>query len=170
MTTPEPADPFTPPPGPPSAPASPLAPGVPLAGAGAGPKNLPGAVLAGLGVALVSGLLYGFIAKATDYEITWMAIGIAAAVGVTVGRIGGKHPVLPPVGALLSVLGLFFGQLFGIALYVQEVASISVPTMFTEHFSILLDGWKEAFSFYWALFIVVGAVAGFNITRKFGES
>ncbi|MFJ8438228.1 hypothetical protein [Kitasatospora griseola] len=170
MTTPEPADPFAPPSGPPTAPASPLAAGVPLAGAGAGPKNLPGAVLAGLGVALASGLLYGFVAKAIDREIPWMAVGIGAAVGVTVGRIGGKHPALPPVGALLSLLGLFLGQLFGIALYVQEGAGISVPSMFTEHFPVLFDAWKDVFDLISVVFIVIGAAVGFHMTRKSGQS
>ncbi|KDN85151.1 hypothetical protein [Kitasatospora cheerisanensis] len=127
-------------------------------------------MLAGVGVALVSGLLYGFIVKAIDHEIAWMVIGIAAAVGLTLGKIGGKHVALPPVGALLAVFGLVFGEMFGIALVVQEMSGVSVLEVFTDHFSVLTETWKETFDFMSGLFIVIGLAVGFNLTRKFGDS
>jgi len=144
--------------------------GVPLAGANAGPKNVPVAILAGLGVALAVGLLYGFIVKAIDHEISWMVIGIAAAIGLTLGKIGGKHPVLPPLGSLLAVFGLFFGEMFGIALIVHEQAGVDVMAVFTDHFDILFEAWKETFDVMSALFIALGLFTGFSLTAKFGNS
>ncbi|MFD8593723.1 hypothetical protein ACFV1L_01815 [Kitasatospora sp. NPDC059646] len=170
MTTPDPADPFAPPPGPPAAPASPPAAGVPLAGAHAGPKNLPVAVLAGLGVALAAGLLDGFIVKAVDREFSWLAIGIAAAVGATVGKLGGKHPALPPLGALLAVAGQVFGKLFGLSLIAHELTGESVPALFTDGFSFLLDMWRGTFDVFSAVFLLIGAAVGFSLTRTFGDS
>ncbi|MFJ5922024.1 hypothetical protein ACIQF6_05355 [Kitasatospora sp. NPDC092948] len=144
--------------------------GVPLAGAHAGPKNVPVAILAGLGVALAVGLLYGFIVKAIDHEISWMVIGIAAAVGLTLGKIGGKHPVLPPLGSVLAVLGLFFGEMFGLALIVHEQAGVDVTAVFTDHFDLLFEAWKETFDLMSALFIAIGVFMGFSLTTKFGNS
>ncbi|MGW4382366.1 hypothetical protein [Kitasatospora sp. NPDC004531] len=147
-----------------------LVPGVPLAGANAGPKNVPGAIIAGLGVALVAGLLYGFVVKAIEHEFSWLVIGIAAAVGVTVGKIGGKHPVLPVAGALFSVFGLFFGELFGIALIVHEVAGVEITAVFTERFNLLMDAWKATFDVMSVLFIAIGLFMGFSLTAKFGNN
>ncbi|WP_157815622.1 hypothetical protein [Kitasatospora sp. CB02891] len=130
MTTPEPTNPYA---GPPQAPAAPnpyAAPpqtppppgGVPLpppapaeqawGGTAAPPvaptvpvvKNVPLAVLAGVGAALAAALLYGFIVKAMEREFSVLAIGIGAAVGFAVGKVGGAHRALPPVAALITLL------------------------------------------------------------------
>ncbi|MFG2698206.1 hypothetical protein [Kitasatospora sp. NPDC048407] len=144
--------------------------GVPVAGANAGPKNVPLALLAGVGVTLACGLLYGFIAKATDREFVWLVLGMAAAIGTTLGKVGGKHPLLPPLGGLLTVVGLFFGEIFGIALIAHEHTSMSVTTLLFDHFSLLVDVWKEAFDLFSVLFIVLGAFLGVSMTVKSGKS
>ncbi|GGQ61721.1 hypothetical protein [Kitasatospora griseola] len=196
MTTPEPTNPYA---GPPQAPAAPnpyAAPpqtppapgGVPLpppapaeqawGGTVAPPaapatpvvKNVPLAVLAGVGAALAAALLYGFIVKAMEREFSVLAIGIGAAVGFAVGKIGGAHRALPPVAALITLFGVFFGELFGLALMVHEKLGADVVPLFTEHFDLLFEGWKADFDLLSVLFLGLGAFFGASAAKKAGDS
>ncbi|KIQ62473.1 hypothetical protein TR51_25995 [Kitasatospora griseola] len=196
MTTPEPTNPYA---GPPQAPAAPNpyagtpqtppAPGgVPLPppapaeqawGAAVAPptapavpvvKNVPLAVLAGVGAALAAALLYGFIVKAMEREFSVLAIGIGAAVGFAVGKIGGAHRALPPVAALITLFGVFFGELFGLALMVHEKLGADVLPLFTEHFDLLFEGWKADFDLLSVLFLGLGAFFGASAAKKAGDS
>ncbi|MFF2626341.1 hypothetical protein ACFVUN_11280 [Kitasatospora griseola] len=197
MTTPEPTNPYAgppqapaapnpyaappqtpPPPGgvplPPPAPAEqawggtvaapPVAPAVPVV------KNVPLAVLAGVGAALAAALLYGFIVKAMEREFSVLAIGIGAAVGFAVGKVGGAHRALPPVAALITLFGVFFGELFGLALLVHEKLGADVVPLFTEHFDLLFEGWKADFDLLSVLFLGLGAFFGASAAKKFGDS
>ncbi|MFD8482543.1 hypothetical protein [Kitasatospora sp. NPDC059673] len=144
--------------------APPVAPKVPVV------KNVPLAVLAGIGAALAAALLYGFIVKALERELSVMAIGIGAAVGFAVGKVGGAHRALPPVAAVITLLGVFFGELFGLALMVHEKLGADVVPLFTEHFDLLFEGWKADFDLLSVLFLGLGAFFGASAAKKLGES
>ncbi|MFB7662470.1 hypothetical protein ACFC1R_00775 [Kitasatospora sp. NPDC056138] len=89
---------------------------LPLPAPTAAPRSPALAVAAATGAAVAGALAYGFLMKALDHEVGWVVAGVAAAVSLTLGKLGGRNPSLPVAGAVLSVLGLFLGQLFGIAL------------------------------------------------------
>ncbi|RKE19504.1 hypothetical protein [Streptomyces sp. TLI_171] len=180
MTTP---DPTTAPPAPAPAAAPYAGQAVPPAGQSVPPtpqwgtgtqvpaaKNVPLALAAGFGAMLATALLYGFIVKAIDFEISWMVIGIAAAVAYPLGKLGGDNPALRPVGALFTVLGFFLGEMFGLALIVHEQTGVSVVSALTEHSDVLFDVWKTAFDVKSALFIAIGVFVGFSMTKTFGRS
>ncbi|BFV58842.1 hypothetical protein KCMC57_up39460 [Kitasatospora sp. CMC57] len=145
-----------PPVAPAPAPAAPKAPGV--------------AVAAAFGAAIVAGLAYGFIAKAIEREIGWAVIGIAAAVTFTLGRLGGRNPVLPVVGAVLSVLGLFFGQLFTMALFAHQEAGLSVGDLLTSQLDLTFELWKADRDIIDVLFYGIAVYFGFTYTAKFASS
>ncbi|MEV7117798.1 hypothetical protein [Kitasatospora griseola] len=131
---------------------------------------MPLAVLAGVGAALAAALLYGFIVKAMEREFSVLAIGIGAAVGFAVGKIGGAHRALPPVAALITLFGVFFGELFGLALMVHEKLGADVLPLFTEHFDLLFEGWKADFDLLSVLFLGLGAFFGASAAKKAGDS
>ncbi|MFJ5232923.1 hypothetical protein ACIQBJ_23875 [Kitasatospora sp. NPDC088391] len=185
MTTP---DPGTAAPTPPVAPAAAPAPqwgtgtpapqwgtGTPAPQWGAGApapaaRNVPLALAAGFGAMLATALLYGFVVKAIDFEISWMVIGIAAAVAYPLGKLGGGGPALRPVGALFTVLGFFLGEMFGLALILREQTGVPVVSALTEHSDLLFAAWKTAFDVKSALFIAIGVCVGFSLTKTFGRS
>ncbi|QKW19939.1 hypothetical protein HUT16_13490 [Kitasatospora sp. NA04385] len=141
----------------------------------AAPKNGAVAILTGLAVAVVVGVVYAFVVKAIDHEFSWAVIGIAALVGFTIGKLGGKNPVLPFFGSLFSVISLFVGEFLAIAMILSDEAEkygakVSTLEVFTQHFDTLFDAWKDNFDAYSALFVMLGLVIGFTTTKKAADS
>ncbi|WP_405017812.1 hypothetical protein OHV05_13000 [Kitasatospora sp. NBC_00070] len=146
-------------------PAPPTAP----APAPAAPQAAGVAVVAALGAAIVAGLAYGFVAKAIEREIGWAVIGIAAAVTFTLGRLGGRNPVLPVAGAVLSVVGLFFGQLFTMALFGHQEVGLSVTELLTSRLDLTFDVWKDGRDIIDVLFYAFAVYFGYTYTTKFAK-
>ena len=135
----------------------------------AAPKPQGLAIGLGIAVALLSGIAYGFLAKAIDREIGWAVIGIAAAVTATLGRLGGRGQALPAVAAVLSVLGLFFGQVFSIALFVHQELGLSVPELLTSQLDGTFTAWQHTREPIDALFYAIAVYFGFKYTAKFAS-
>ncbi|WP_051731915.1 hypothetical protein [Kitasatospora phosalacinea] len=139
------------------------------------PKNSAVAILTGLAVAVVVGVVYAFIVKATEREFNYAVIGIAALVGFTIGKLGGRNPVLPFFGSLFAVVGLLVGEFLATAMLISDKATkygveLSTMDVFTKHSGVLVDAWKDDFDAYSVLFIVVGLIVGFTTTKKAGDS
>ncbi|MFD0571879.1 hypothetical protein ACFQ0T_24985 [Kitasatospora gansuensis] len=97
-------------------------------------------------------------------------IGIAAAVTFTLGRLGGRNPVLPVVSAVLTVFGLFFGQLFTTALFGHEETGLSVVDLLTSQLDLTFEVWKSARDFMDLLFYGIAVYFGYTYTAKFASS
>ncbi|KQV18422.1 MULTISPECIES: hypothetical protein [unclassified Kitasatospora] len=148
----------------------PAMPAPPAAPAPAAPQAQGVAIAAALGAAIVAGLAYGFIAKAIEREIGWAVIGIAAAVTFTLGRLGGRGQALPVIGAALSVLGLFFGQIFTMALFGHQELGISVGDLLTSQLDLTIEVWKGERDIIDLLFYGFAVYFGYTYTTKFATS
>ncbi|WP_424891507.1 hypothetical protein [Streptomyces sp. XH2] len=127
------------------------------------------AVVLGIVAMLVGAGIYGGILKASDGgQIGYLAIGTGALIGAALGKAGGRNGALPVVGALLGLLGVYLGQIFGIALELSDIANIPVSQVFTEHFDSLNKAWKEYLEPIDAVFFILGAVGAFQTARKLG--
>ncbi|MEE4541791.1 hypothetical protein V2S66_07380 [Streptomyces sp. V4-01] len=130
------------------------------------PGNPALGVLAAVGAALVAALLYGLIIKGTKHEIGYAAVAVGAVVGLALGKIGGRNPALPIIGVPIALLGVYLGQLFGIALLVDSTYHIGVVNIFTHHFHDLQQTWKEAMNGMDFVFFGIAGLEGFVITRR----
>ncbi|MET9440054.1 hypothetical protein [Streptomyces sp. NPDC006610] len=128
--------------------------------------NVALGVVTAVVVALVTAGIYGAIVGATEYEIGYAAVGVGFLVGFGAGKVGGANPVLPVVSALLSLGAVYLGQLIGISMIAGDLAGVSATTMFTEHFDILTEAWKESADAMSFLFFAIGAVAAFSGAKK----
>ncbi|MEU8546655.1 hypothetical protein AB0C81_06570 [Streptomyces roseoverticillatus] len=125
------------------------------------------AVVLGIVAMLIGSGIYGGILKASDGgQIGYMAVGTGALIGAALGKAGGRNAALPVVGALLGLLGVYLGQIFGIALELSDIANIPVSQVFTEHFDALNKAWKEYLEPIDAVFFIFGAVGAFQTARK----
>ncbi|MET9416008.1 hypothetical protein ABZY03_17865 [Streptomyces klenkii] len=133
-------------------------------------RGNPGlAVVLGIVAMLVGAGVYGGILKASDGgQIGYLAIGTGALIGAALGKVGGRNPALPVAGALLGLLGVYLGQIFGIALELSDIANIPVSQVFTEHFDTLNKAWKEYLEPIDAVFFILGGVGAFQTARKLG--
>ncbi|MBY8881799.1 hypothetical protein [Actinacidiphila acidipaludis] len=123
-------------------------------------------ILAGLGAVVVSALLYGLLIKGTKHEIGWAALAVGALVGLALGKVGGRNPVLPFVGIPLALLGVYLGQLFGLALIAASANDVGVVDVFTQHFSFLQHAWKESLGAKDFLFFGIAGLEGFVFTKR----
>ncbi|MCX4780509.1 hypothetical protein [Streptomyces sp. NBC_01264] len=131
------------------------------------PANLGLGIVAAVVAALAAAAAYGGIMNAIDREIGYAAIGVGALVGLAAGKIGGRNPVLPVIGAVLSVASVFLGQLFFYALALSEATGIGLgDVLSTMGVSGLVDVWKEDDAFMSFLFLALGAFAGFSTAKK----
>ncbi len=86
----------------------------------AGNGSIPKAVIAGCVAAVIGGLVWGGISKATGYEIGWIAIGIGFLCGIAVRSIGKGHgPQFQITAAATALGGIAFGKIFAIFLYAK---------------------------------------------------
>ncbi|MFF2329873.1 MULTISPECIES: hypothetical protein [unclassified Streptomyces] len=146
-------------------------PGVPFGGAPFAPpaparNNLGLGLLAALVAALVAAGIYGAIIGATKHEIGYAAVGVGALVGFAAGKVGGRNPALPVIGAALALVGVYLGQLLGEAFIISKQLPLSVSEIFFDHFSDLNKVWKEDASVMSFVFFAVAAVVAFSAARK----
>jgi len=139
-------------------------PPAPVAAARGG--NIALGVVTAVVVALVTAGVYGAIVGATEYEIGYAAIGVGFLVGFASGKVGGSHPALPVISAVLSLGAVYLGQLIGVAMLAADITGLSATEMFFEHFDLLTEGWKETADAMTFLFFGIGAVAAFSGAKK----
>jgi hypothetical protein len=140
----------------------------PPAPIGAAPAGNPGlGVVAGIAAALVAAVIYGLLIKGTKHEIGYAAIAVGAIVGFALAKVGGRNPSLPFIGIPLALLGVYLGQLFGIALLISDIPGApGVMSLFTQHFSVLQDTWKDAMDGKDYFFFAIAGLEGFVITKR----
>ncbi|MER5971647.1 hypothetical protein ABT112_18250 [Streptomyces sp. NPDC002055] len=133
-------------------------------------RGTPGlAIVAGAAAMLIGAGVYGGIFKAFDgTQIGYLAVGVGALVGAVLGKVGGRHPVLPVVGAVLGLVGVYCGQLFGFALVISDIGQGSVVDVLTQHLDLLSQAWKKSLEPIDALFFALAGFAGFSTAKKLG--
>ncbi|MGW4897239.1 hypothetical protein ACWEQL_34025 [Kitasatospora sp. NPDC004240] len=128
------------------------------------------AIGAAVGAALVGALGYGFLMKALEREISYAAIGLAILIAFPLGKLGGRNPLLPVVGVVLSLVAVFLGQLFGLSLILSKLTGAPLGEIYGSYFSDLFSLWRESLNAKDLIFYGVGAVACFSVTKKVGAA
>ena len=151
-------------PAPATAPAYGYLPPAPAQPAPAGDAGM--AILAGMGVMLVCAALYAGIVDATKWQISYMGVGLGAAVGFAIAKVGGRSTVLPFVSLLLSVIGVFLGQFFGLGLLAARLDGFSASELFLSHSDLVFSAWKASLDVKEVLFMAVAAYVGFILPKR----
>jgi xanthosine utilization system XapX-like protein len=144
-------------------------------------RDNPGlGVLVGVAATVVAVFAYAGIMRAMAKddghysEVGYVAIGVGLLVGAVVGKAGGRNPALPVVGLVLSVLGVFFGEIVGLSMIASHYASlggesISWFSLLTDHFGDMFRQWKHDFDVKSFLFLALAGLEGFVIARRTGR-
>ncbi|MFD0382956.1 hypothetical protein ACFQ2B_13040 [Streptomyces stramineus] len=128
------------------------------------------AVALGVVAMLVAAGVYGGILKASDgAQIGYLAVGVGALIGAALGKVGGRNPVLPVIGAALGLLGVYLGQIFGIGLAFSDGAGIPLTEVYFDHFDLVSKAWKEFLEPIDALFYILGGAGAYTTARKLGS-
>ncbi|MFB4422485.1 hypothetical protein C5F59_015485 [Streptomyces sp. QL37] len=125
-------------------------------------------VLAALGAAIVAAVLYGVLAGSIEREIGYAAIGVGFLVGFAASKIGGANPAVLGASAVFSLAAVFLGQLIGMSMILADGLGVGFSEVFFDHFSDVLDIWKEEADFMTYLFLLLGPVAAFGGAKRAG--
>ncbi|HEY5837323.1 hypothetical protein [Streptomyces sp.] len=134
-------------------------------------------IVVGVAVMLVAVFAYAGIMRAmakddgTYSEVGYAALGVGLLIGAAMGKAGGRNPVLPIAGLVLSLLGVFLGEIVGLSMIASHYAAlggadISWFTVLTDHFGDVFDQWKHDFDVTSFFFLALAGVEGFVITRR----
>lgn len=95
-------------------------------------QNLSLGIMAGLAATLLGAILWGAITFFTNYQIAWMAIGVAFMVGWSVRQFGkGVDKIFGFIGAGLALLSCLLGNFFMlVAVIAQETAASPLDVLF----------------------------------------
>jgi len=89
-------------------------------------QNLPLALVAGAGAAIVGAAVWAGVTVATEYQIGFMAIGIGFLVGFAVRSLGkGITSTFGLLGATLSLLGCALGNLLTVTAIVAKQEGVA---------------------------------------------
>ncbi|MEU6082172.1 hypothetical protein [Streptomyces sp. NPDC047108] len=140
--------------------------------------NVGLAVVLGIVAALVAAGIYAGVLYATFDEdkgevtqIGYLAVGVGALIGFALGKFGGNNVALQILGAVLGVVAVVLGELYGYALIMAEYfpGAPAATEIFFDNFSRLFDGWKEDLDAISYLFFALAAAAGFSVAKKSGS-
>ncbi|WP_055586206.1 hypothetical protein [Peterkaempfera griseoplana] len=123
-------------------------------------------LLAGVAAALVGAAVYGGIIRGTNHEFSYAALAVGALVGAALGKVGGRSQTLPILGVPLALLGVFLGQMFGLALLAAHDAGMSVSVVLSDHAGVIYDLWKDQLSPMDVLFFGIAGVEGFLFAKR----
>ncbi|MFD9335929.1 hypothetical protein ACFWBF_16180 [Streptomyces sp. NPDC060028] len=138
----------------------------PAAPAPARAGNIGLGLVAAVVAALVTAGIYGAIIGATKYQIGYAAVGVGFVIGFAAGKLGGRNPLLPVVGALLSLVAVLAGQILGIAMIGADELGVGTLDVLNLGVSLLFDAWKEDSDPLTFLFLAIGGYTAFQTARK----
>ncbi|MFB7905139.1 hypothetical protein ACFC1T_01740 [Kitasatospora sp. NPDC056076] len=110
---------------------------------------------------LLGGLAYGCAPLRAADSLGWLTIAQAGLVALPLGRLGGRNPLLPPLGALLAAGALLLGQL-------TQHLRLLLATTPTPHPLLpqTLTGWRGDLRPLDLAFYAIALIGGFLLTRR----
>jgi hypothetical protein len=129
-------------------------------------SNLILGLVGGILAMLVSAVIWGLITYFTEYQISWMAIGVGFFVGIAIQKLGkGNSLIFGISGAILSLSGCLLGNyLFynGILAREWEAPYFSVLLAISLDPATVIELFTMAFDIMDLLFYGVAAYIGFR--------
>ena len=133
-------------------------------------SNLIMGLVGGAAAMLISAIVWGLISYFTEYQISWMAIGVGAFVGFAVKKLGkGKSLIFGISGAFLSLFGCLLGNfLFYNGILAREWGVPFFTVLLTLSFdpATILEIFTVAFDIRDLLFYGLAAYIGFRAAIK----
>ena len=131
-------------------------------------QNIRLAIVGGLSAFLFCSALWALISLITDYQVTYMAIGIGLIVGFAVRYSGqGYRWKYGLIGAIYSFLSIIVGNLLMVTLYVSHSENIQFSDLLLSlDFSVILAILWSIFKPSDLLFYGIAIYLGFKISYR----
>ena len=133
-------------------------------------SNLIMGLVGGVSAMLVSAAIWGGITYFTEYQISWMAIGVGLFVGFAIQKLGkGKSLIFGISGAVLSLLGCLLGNfLFYNGVIAKEwgVSFFNVLLATSFDLEAIIEIFTLTFDYRDLLFYALAAYIGFRTSMS----
>ena len=131
-------------------------------------QNLSFGIVGGIVAAAIGAAIWAIITAVTNYQIGWMAVGVGFLVGYAV-RISGKgiDKTFGVVGAVLSILGCFAGNLLTACMIISKHQHIPVLQVLSRlDPEIVIEIMKATFSPMDLLFYAIAVYEGYRFSFR----
>ena len=129
-------------------------------------SNLILGLIAGTVAMLISAILWGVITYVTEYQISFMAIGVGFFVGIAIQKFGkGNSLIFGISGAVLSFLGCVLGNFFfynGVIAKEWEISFFEVLLTLSLDPAAIIELFTLTFDIMDLLFYGIAAYIGFQ--------
>jgi hypothetical protein len=128
------------------------------------------AVAGGLVAAIVGGIVWALIVKASDYEVGFVAWGIGFLVGTAVvfATRGAKGRSLQLVAVALALVGILIGKYLSFALVVQDEAETfgeSIGLFSGDMFDLFRENLDSVFGLFDLLWVGLAVASAWRIPQ-----
>lgn len=93
-------------------------------------------------------------------------MGVGFLIGWASGKVGGRNPALPVLGAVLALGSVYAGQLVGEAILISEHFPVSLSELLFQHLDVVNEAWKSDADPMTFLFFAIAAIAAFSGSKK----
>jgi signal peptidase I len=124
------------------------------------PYAAPAALGAGLAAAVLSGIVWGYVAKWTGREFGILAWGVGAVVGLAILRVAGRSAQGQAIGIVCSLIGIAIGKYLAFALSVRDQFGTQFGVFSGDMVSLFRDSLGDVFDRYdllWCAFAIGSA-------------
>jgi phage-related holin len=130
-------------------------------------QNLPLAILAGIGAAILGAIIWAVLTVSFEYQIGFMAVGIGLLVGFAVRLGKGVDKIYGILGAAFSLFGCLLGNFFALLGFVAKNENISlVETLSKIDYAKVPDLMISTFSAMDLLFYGIAVYEGYKFSFR----
>ncbi|MFI6603100.1 hypothetical protein ACIBHX_43245 [Nonomuraea sp. NPDC050536] len=128
---------------------------------------VPG-ILVGILAMLVGAGLFGAFIGITERERGIVSIGVGVLVGLGIMAVKPTSPVLPPLAAVMGLVGAALGQMLGLAILLTKLGIDGTPVGFGDALSAVAGSFSDVIGenplmlVFWA----ISAAAAFSFVNK----
>jgi hypothetical protein len=129
--------------------------------------GLPKSIAAGVAAALVGAVIWAVIVEVSGYEVGFVAVGIGFLVGQAMAFTAGTSQRLPPIGAVLALVGCLLGNAFVDAHELAVAVGSSTGHVLNRMIAdpgLAVDIFKAGFQPFDLVFWLIAGYEGFKLT------
>ncbi len=130
-------------------------------------QNLPLALFAGVGAAVVGALIWAALTVTTEFQIGYMAVAIGFLVGYAVRLGKGLDRLFGITGAILALLGCVLGNFLSIVGFVSKQSHLGLlETLGQMDYSKIPQIMTDAFSVMDLVFYAIAIYEGYRFSFR----
>jgi signal peptidase I len=128
--------------------------------------GLSGAVAVALVTAIVAGLVWGYVAKWTGNDYSYLSLVVGVIVGLAVSQVSRGGSAIQAAGVVASLLGILIGKYLSFAFTTRDQFGLHYGVLSGDMFRLFRDSLSDVFDLYDVLWILLAVAAAWFLLRR----